>query len=39
MGNRFVKGLLGLMCLAGFTAAAQELEPLPPQPEGLAWPT
>ena len=39
MGNRFVKGLLGLMCLAGFTAAAQELVPLPPQPEGLAWPT
>jgi CubicO group peptidase (beta-lactamase class C family) len=39
MGNRFVKGLLGLMCLAGFTASAQELVPLPPQPEGLAWPT
>ena len=39
MGNRFVKGLLGLMCLGGFTASAQELVPLPPQPEGLAWPT
>lgn len=39
MGNRFVKGLLGLMYLAGFTASAQELVPLPPQPEGLAWPT
>lgn len=39
MGNRFVKGLLALFCLAGFSASAQELVPLPPQPGGLAWPT
>ena len=45
MGNHFLNsvalrmGLVGLVFLFGGLASAQELVPLPPQPEGLAWPT
>jgi CubicO group peptidase (beta-lactamase class C family) len=31
--------LFGAACLLGLPAAAQSLTPLPPQPEGLEWPT
>ena len=45
MGNHFLNsvalrmGLVGLVFLFGGLASAKELVPLPPQPEGLAWPT
>lgn len=35
-GKSVVAGLIGLV---GLQVQAQELVPLPPQPEGLAWPT
>ncbi|MEH6487002.1 serine hydrolase [Hyphomonas oceanitis] len=31
--------LVGLVMIGSLCASAQELVPLPPQPEGLAWPT
>ena len=45
MGNHFLNSaalrmsLAGLVFLFGGLASAQELVPLPPQPEELAWPT
>ncbi|WP_162174790.1 serine hydrolase domain-containing protein [Hyphomonas oceanitis] len=45
MGHHVLKraalriSLVGLVMIGSFCASAQELVPLPPQPEGLAWPT
>lgn len=45
MGNHFLisaalrMSLAGLVFLFGGSASAKELVPLPPQPEGLSWPT